>query len=84
MARDLVCVDDVDHAHARAHLRPDRVARRLHLSRDHWTVSRAVSFLAAKNAVRHARTPSFPHASLDSARLRMQSETSIPAQSVVR
>jgi hypothetical protein len=47
VVRDVECVDDVDHAHARAHLRPDRVARRLHLGRDQWTVSRAVSFLAA-------------------------------------
>jgi hypothetical protein len=45
VARDVECVHDVDHVHARAHL-PDRVARRLHLSRDQWTVSRAVSFLA--------------------------------------
>jgi hypothetical protein len=37
----------VEYAHARVHLRPDRVGRRLHLSRDQWTVSRAVSFLAA-------------------------------------
>jgi len=29
VARDAECVDDVEYAHARAHLRPDRVARRL-------------------------------------------------------
>ena len=84
----------MDHAHAHAHLRPDRVAHRLHLSRDQWTVSRAVSFLPAttsawavpdctaddahhvakqlvENALRHARTPSVLHASLDPAGLRI-------------
>jgi hypothetical protein len=42
-ARDVLLVDDMARAAARAHVRPERVARRLHLSTDRSSVSGAIA-----------------------------------------
>ena len=45
VARDVVLVDDLVHAHTYFHVRPQRVARRLHLTSDRSSIRRAITVM---------------------------------------
>jgi anti-sigma regulatory factor (Ser/Thr protein kinase) len=47
VARDVLLVDDMAHAHAYTHVRPQRVARRLHLTSDRSSIPRAIALIGS-------------------------------------